>query len=204
MKKSVFCLVNNSDHAEKMIELLVKANFSKDDISILASDSGAIHTYTSAEFKDSISKDPIATENIAQVNIGDLEVVQSTKAPEGSSVGAVTGGIVGGAIGLLAGLGAIAIPGLGVFVAAGPIVAALSGSAVGGATGLLVGALIGSGIPEYEAKEYEAGVKGGKILLSIVARDSEQVDKAKEIMGEAGGESISTSADDDEEVQSVT
>ncbi len=90
-----------------------------------------------------------------------------TKAPEGAAAGVTSGAVIGGTLGWLAGIGALAIPGIGPFIAAGPIMAALSGAAVGGAVGGLAGALIGMGIPEYEAKRYEGLVKDGGILLSV-------------------------------------
>ena len=100
---------------------------------------------------------------------------KETKAPEGAVTGAVTGGAVGGVLGWLLGIGALSIPGLGPFIAAGPIMAALSGTAVGAAAGGITGALIGMGIPEYEAKRYEHNVKEGKVLVSVHADDAEEV-----------------------------
>src|SRR5205807_9076492 len=92
---------------------------------------------------------------------------KGTKAPEGAVTGAGTGGILGGALGWLAGIGAIAIPGLGPFIAAGPIMAALSGAAIGASAGGILGTLVGMGIPEYEAKRYESKIREGRILLSV-------------------------------------
>lgn len=113
-----------------------------------------------------------------------------TKAPEGAAVGAATGGVTGGAIGLLLGIGAIAIPGLGPFIAAGPIMAALAGAGVGGAVGTLTGALVGLGIPEYEAKRYETFLKDGGYLISVHADDGEWADKAKDILRRCGATDI--------------
>jgi hypothetical protein len=118
-----------------------------------------------------------------------------TKAPEGATIGAGTGGAVGGAIGLLAGIGALAIPGLGPFIAAGPIMAALSGLGVGAAVGGLAGALIGMGIPELEAKRYEGRVKDGNILISAHAKNSDEVKRAKDIFQAAGATDISTASE---------
>jgi len=105
-----------------------------------------------------------------------------TKAPEGTATGAGTGAVVGGTLGWLAGIGALAIPGVGPLIAAGPIVAALTGVGVGGAIGGLTGALIGMGIPEYEAKRYEGRVKEGGVLLSVHSDNSDWTKKAKEIL----------------------
>jgi len=118
-----------------------------------------------------------------------------TKAPEGATVGASTGGIVGGALGLLAGVGMLAIPGLGPLIAAGPILATLSGAAAGAAVGGIAGALVGMGIPEFEAKRYENKVKDGNILISAHCENSEEIKKAKEIFEDAGATDINTSSE---------
>src|SRR6202163_3812411 len=116
-------------------------------------------------------------------NVGskDFSHEHNTKAPEGAATGAGTGAVLGGALGWLVGIGALAIPGLGPFIAAGPIMAALAGAAGGGAAGGLTGALIGMGIPEYEAKRYEGKVKDGNILLSVHTKDGDERDRAKKI-----------------------
>jgi hypothetical protein len=118
-----------------------------------------------------------------------------TKAPEGATTGAGTGVVVGGALGWLAGIGALAIPGLGPFIAAGPIMAALAGAGVGGTVGGLVGALVGMGIPEYEAKRYEGRVKSGGILLSVHCDNSDWTKKAKQILEETGAEDVSSTGE---------
>jgi hypothetical protein len=120
---------------------------------------------------------------------------KSTKAPEGAATGVTTGGVVGGTLGLLAGIGALAIPGVGPLIAAGPIMAALAGLGVGGAVGGIVGALVGMGIPEYEAKRYEGAVKGGGTLLSVHCDTSEQVDVAKTSLKETGAKDISSTGE---------
>ena len=120
---------------------------------------------------------------------------KNTKAPEGATTGAVSGGAIGGTLGLLAGIGALAIPGLGPFIAAGPIVATLAGAGAGGAVGTLVGALVGMGIPEYEAKRYEGRVKDGGILLSVHCDTSEEIDAAKDILKQTGAEDISSAGE---------
>jgi hypothetical protein len=118
-----------------------------------------------------------------------------TKAPEGATTGAGTGAVVGGTLGWLAGIGALAIPGLGPFIAAGPIMAALAGAAVGGTTGGVVGALIGMGFPEYEAKRYEGRIKDGGILLSVHCDDSEWTKKAKNILENTGAEDVASTGE---------
>ena len=120
---------------------------------------------------------------------------KNTKAPEGATTGAGTGVVLGGAMGWLLGIGAIAIPGLGPFIAAGPIMAALAGAGVGGAVGGITGALIGMGIPEYEAKRYEGRVKDGGILLSVHSDSSDWTKKAKEILKRTGAQDIASSGE---------
>jgi hypothetical protein len=126
---------------------------------------------------------------------------KNTKAPEGATAGAGTGVVVGGTLGWLAGIGALAIPGLGPFIAAGPIMAALAGAAVGGTTGGVVGALIGMGFPEYEAKRYEGRVKDGGILLSVHCDDSEWTKKAKEILESTGAEDVASTGESSADFQ---
>src|SRR6186713_2870003 len=120
---------------------------------------------------------------------------KQTKAPEGAAAGAGTGALLGGTLGWLAGIGALAIPGLGPFIAAGPIMAALAGAGVGGAVGGVVGALVGMGIPEYEAKRYEGRVKSGGILLSVHCDNSEWTKKAKQILQDTGAEDVSSTGE---------
>jgi len=164
MAKAVFCIARSEAQAITIVERLKMAGFASNDISVL--------------FPDKAGTKDFAHE-------------QHTKAPEGAVTGAGTGGILGGALGWLAGIGALAIPGLGPFIAAGPIMAALSGAAAGAALGGLTGALIGMGIPEYEAKRYEGKVKEGNLLISVHAEDSTERDRAKTIFEEAGAEDIS-------------
>src|SRR6201988_1731564 len=125
----------------------------------------------------------------------DFAVEKNTKAPEGTAAGATKGVVIGGVLGGLAGIGALAIPGVGPFIAAGPIVAALAGVGVGGAVGGIAGALIGMGIPEYEAKRYEGRVKSGGILLSVHCDRSEWTKKAKEILERTGAQDVSSSGE---------
>jgi hypothetical protein len=154
--------------AESAVDRLTAAGFSNQDVSVLMADKDG-----SKEF---------ATE-------------KNTKAPEGTTTGVGVGGAIGGTLGLLAGVGALAIPGVGPLIAAGPIMAALAGLGVGGAVGGVVGALVGMGIPEYEAKRYEGRVKDGGVLLSVHCDSSDEVSKAKDILKAAGAEDISSSGE---------
>src|SRR5438270_1006300 len=142
---AVYGIFRNRSQAENTVDRLVAAGFRTEDISVLLPEN---------------------------VGTKDFAHEKNTKAPEGTTTGAVAGGVVGGTLGLLAGVGALAIPGLGPFIAAGPIMAALSGAAAGAALGGITGALIGLGIPELEAKQYEGKIKGGNILLSVHVADS--------------------------------
>src|SRR5271169_1656501 len=164
MDKAVFAIATNEEQAINIANQLKNAGFSNNDISVL--------------FPDKAGSRDFAHE-------------QHTKAPEGAATGAGTGAVLGGALGWMVGIGALAIPGLGVFIAAGPIMAALAGAAGGAAAGGLTGALIGMGIPEYEAKRYEGKVKDGNILLSIHTEDSKQRDRAKKILENGGAVDIS-------------
>src|SRR6202049_4650447 len=129
---------------------------------------------------------------------------KGTKAPEGATAGAGTGVVLGGAMGWLLGVGALAIPGLGPFIAAGPIMAALAGAGVGGAVGGVAGALVGMGIPEFEAKRYEGRVKDGGILISVHCDTSEEVKRAKDILQRTGAEDISTAGEASADVKEST
>ena len=166
-KTSVFGIVKTHSQAEQIVEGLQEAGFPVSEISVLLPDNEGKH---------------------------DIGHVKATKAPEGATTGATTGGVAGGVLGLLAGIGALAIPGVGPLIAAGPIMAALSGAAIGATTGGVVGALIGLGIPEIEAKRYEDKLKSGNYLIAVHARDGEEKDRAKEIFENAGAEDISTSS----------
>jgi hypothetical protein len=130
-------------------------------------------------------------------NVGskDFAHEKGTKAPEGVTAGATSGAVVGGVLGWLAGIGALAIPGIGPFIAAGPIMAALAGVGVGGAIGGITGALIGMGIPEYEAKRYEGRIRAGGILLSVHSDSSEWAKRAKIILEQTGAQDISSTGE---------
>lgn len=167
MKTSVFCTATNSQ-TEVIVGKLKDAGFSANDISVLFADKEGTRDFA---FKN------------------------STKSPEGATAGASTGAVVGGTLGWLAGIGMLAIPGLGPFIAAGPIMAALGGVAVGGAVGGLTGALIGMGIPEFEAKKYEGKVKAGSSLISVHSDSGEETTRAKEIFERAGAADVTTTGE---------
>src|SRR5450631_2032008 len=167
-KTAVFGIFTTVASADNATDSLVRSGFSASDISALL------------------------PENLGTKQIG---TEKATKAPEGATAGAGTGAVLGGALGLLAGIGALAIPGVGPFIAAGPIMAALAGIGVGGAVGGFTGALIGMGIPEYEAKRYEGRVKDGGILLSVHSDDSAWTKKAKEILARTGAQDVSSTGE---------
>src|ERR1051325_8712383 len=160
---AVFCIYRDRLHVEQGVDALLDQGFRSEDISVLLPDN-------------------IGTKDFAHE--------KHTKAPEGTAAGAGTGAVVGGTLGLLAGVGALAIPGLGPFIAAGPIMGALAGAGTGGVVGGIIGALIGMGIPEYEAKRYEGMIKEGKILLSVHADNSDWVKRGKDILERTGAEDI--------------
>src|SRR6202051_3805530 len=130
-------------------------------------------------------------------NVGtkDFAVQKGTKAPEGAATGAGTGAVIGGGLGWLAGIGALGTPGIGPFIAAGPIVAALAGVGVGGAVGGITGALVGMGIPEYEAKRYEGRMKDGGILLSVHSDTSDEIKRAKQVLEATAAQDIASSGE---------
>lgn len=165
-KESVFCIATTIDQAEVIVSRLKDEGFSNNDISVLYPDKSGTH---------------------------DFAHEKSSKAPESAITGVGTGGVIGGVLGWLAGIGSLAIPGLGAFIAAGPILAALSGAAIGAAAGGLAGALIGMGIPEYEAKRYEGKIREGNILLSVHCEDSDRKERAEEIFDDCDAEDISSS-----------
>src|ERR1700728_2322591 len=165
---AVFGIYRTPVDAERAVDALMGNGFSSSAISVLLPDNESTRAF--AHHKD-------------------------TKAPEGTTAGATTGGVIGGALGVLAGIGALAIPGVGPLIAAGPIVAGLAGLGVGGAVGGLVGALIGMGIPEYEAKRYEGRVKDGGTLLSVHCDTSEQVSRAKDLLKSSGAQDISSTSE---------
>lgn len=189
MKKAVFGLAKSEDQARKIINHLQAEGFSTETISFLAYDKE--NRLTRKNARGEIETNPDYWNNSNNNKKSTVGHEKNTKAPEGAASGATAGGIIGGTLGLLAGLGALAIPGIGPFVAAGPIMAALGGSAIGGSVGLLLGALIGLGIPEYEAKKLEKGLKEGHILISVEAFDDKKLNRAKEILKQEGATDIS-------------
>ena len=168
MKKSVFGILNSRQQAETVVDRLKNSGFYPNDISMLFADTSGTK---------------------------DFAIEHDTKAPEGATTGGSTGFVVGGILGWLAGIGSLAIPGLGPFIAAGPIMAALSGAAVGTAVGGIVGALVGMGMPEFEARRYESKIKDGNILVSVHTEDSGGIDRATGILKECNVEDISIASE---------
>lgn len=160
---AVFGIYVGRQDVEEAVDALKRSDFRATDISVLFSEN---------------------------VGTKDFAHEKHTKAPEGSAAGAGTGALIGGALGWLTGIGALAIPGVGPFVAAGPIVAMLAGIGAGGVLGGVTGALIGMGIPEYEAKRYEGRIKGGDILLSVHCDNDEWKRRALDILKRTGAEDI--------------
>src|SRR6202011_4689269 len=167
-KTAVFGIYHTGKQAERSVDDLLAAGFSNDDISVLLPDNQGTKDFAHGK---------------------------STKAPEGTAAGVTTGGVVGGTLGLLAGIGVLAIPGVGPFIAAGPIMGALAGLGVGGAVGGLIGALVGMGIAEYRAKRYEGRIKEGGVRLSVHCDTSEEVKRAKKMLEQTGAQDISSTGD---------
>ncbi len=167
-KTAVFGIYNSVGRAERAVDVLVQSGFASGDISVLLPD-----VQGSREFAHE----------------------KETKAPEGTAAGGVTGGVIGGTLGVLVGIGALAIPGLGPFIAAGPIMAGLAGLGAGGVVGGLIGALVGMGIPEYEAKRYEGRLKQGGVLMSVHCNTSDEISRAKDLMKGTGAEDISSTGE---------
>jgi len=167
MEKSVFCTAT-VEQAESIIQNLQASGFSSNDISVLMADKEGTRHFAHEHH---------------------------TKAPEGATTGAGTGVAVGAVLGWLAGVGTLAIPGVGPLIAAGPIMGALSGAAVVGTLGGITGALVGMGMPEFEAKRYEGKVQTGSALLSVHSDNSDETKRAKEIFENAGAQDISTAGE---------
>jgi hypothetical protein len=165
MSSCVYGIANADAKAVRIATRLKASGFTPTDISILAPDRGSLR---------------------------DLAIENSTKAPEGAATGVGAGALLGGAVGWLAGIGSLAIPGVGPLLAAGPIMAAFSGAAIGGAVGGLTGALVGLGIPEYEAKQFESKLRTGNILIAVHVDDAEETILVRQIMEEEQAEDIST------------
>jgi hypothetical protein len=167
-KTAVFGIYHTQLQAERCVDDLITAGFSSDDISVLLPQSQGTRAFAHEK---------------------------NTKAPEGATAGVTTGGAIGGALGLLAGIGLLAIPGAGPFIAAGPIMSALAGLGAGGAVGGLIGALVGMGIPEYEAKRYEGRIKEGGVLLSVHCNTSGKIVQAKDVLKQTGAQHISSTGE---------
>jgi hypothetical protein len=165
---AVFGIYSGSEAAERGVSVLRDAGFRATDISVLFP---------------------------ANVGTKDFAHEKGSKAPEGAVAGASTGAVVGGALGWLAGIGSLAIPGVGPFVVAGPLMLALASASVGGAVGGITGSLIGMGMPEYEAKRYEGRITKGQCLLSVHCDDAEWTAKAKDILERTGAEDISSTGE---------
>ena len=192
MKKAVFGLASSEQQAERIVSRLLSAGFANEDISLLYPDKNKVLETEFVDKGSTIVEEREIKKPHGKV-VGNLGTEKHTKAPEGGLTGALAGGILGGSLGLLAGIGALAIPGLGPFIAAGPLLGALSGSGIGGGLGLLGGSLIGAGIPEYEAKKFEAGLKAGNILISVHTNDSESLSRASDILEQEGATDIASS-----------
>jgi hypothetical protein len=174
-KVGAFGIYSTRPEVEHATDSLVKAGFATSDISVLLPESlGGPHD--------------LGKENV-------------TKAPEGAVAGATTGSMIGGTLGLLAGVGLLAIPGLGPFVAAGPIVAGLAGIGMGAWAGGFAGALIGVGIPEYQAKQYEGRLQKGGILLSVHCGRADEIGRAMEVLKHTGGEDVSSTGESSVDTQ---
>lgn len=165
---AVFGIFPNYESLENAVDALQAAGFRSTDISVLFPEN---------------------------VGTKDFAHRKNTKAPEGATAGGVSGGVIGGALGWLTGIGALAIPGVGPLIAAGPIVAALAGVGAGAALGGVAGALVGMGIPEYEAKRYEGRVKSGGVLLSVHSDNSDWTKRAKEILERTGAQDVSSTGE---------
>ena len=170
-KVGVFGIYSSRTAVENATDALVQAGFPTSDISVLL------------------------PESLASSGPKEMGTKKATKAPEGTTAGATAGGVIGGTLGVLAGVGLLAIPGLGPFIAAGPIMAGLAGLGVGGAVGGVTGALIGMGIPEFEAKRYEGRLKNGGILLSVHCDTGEEIKRAKELLERTGGQDVSSTGE---------
>jgi hypothetical protein len=166
--KTVIGIVDTETQADRVVASLQGSGFPGNDISVLLPDRSGTR---------------------------DFAHEHNTKAPEGAVAGAAGGGVLGGTIGLLAGIGAIAIPGLGPFIAAGPLMAALSGAAVGAGVGGITGALIGMGIPELEAKKYEGKLRGGNILIAVHVDNSDEQKRAEEILKRENAHDVSSTTE---------
>jgi hypothetical protein len=191
---SVYGVVNTTDKVAKIIHSLMNKGVNPEEISILS-----IHETEEASQRNWRTETRIPDPNLGEaLNASNAEEIgphfeSDTHASEGATIGVATGGLLGGAFGLIAGLGILAIPGIGPLIAAGPLLAALSGLSAGGTLGGIMGALIGNGIPENEAHYYESHVRGGKILLTVRVSEEDLAYQAKGVLEEQGAENVSIS-----------
>lgn len=169
MKQAVMCIATDEVQARNIVDALRMSGFTDSDMSVLMAD---------------------------KTGVRDSGYEKHSKAPEGTATGAAAGAIAGGALGWMAGIGALAIPGAGPFIAAGPIMAALAGTAIGGSAGGVTGGLIGLGMPEFEAKQYEGKLSAGNILISVHTEDGEQAKRAEQVMKGSGAKDIARSGEE--------
>jgi len=168
MNASVYCTAKTAEQAESIVLQLKQSGFTNNDVSVLLPDKRGTM---------------------------DFAHEHNTKAPEGATAGGIAGLGVGAAFGWLAGIGVLAIPGIGPFIAAGPIMSALSAAAVGTAAGGVIGALVGVGIPEFEAKRYDAKIREGNILISVHTEDGKQRDTAKSVFKDNYADDIASAGE---------
>lgn len=168
MSYCVYSTAKSGSHAIQIANRLRQSGFAPGDISVLAPD---------------------------RTSGRELGVEAHSKAPEGAAAGAGSGALLGGALGWLVGIGSLAIPGVGPFIAAGPILASLSGAALGGAVGGVSGAMVGWGIPEFEAQQYEGRLREGHILMTVHADNADEAARARDILSEEHAENISTGSE---------
>lgn len=214
VNQTLYGIVPNRGKAEAVIQALIDSGVKPQDISFLSSQNlefqefnnrrSALEASRNWRTEERVTDYPAGTQTPEKTrgkganrgqDKGGLGTEKHSKAPEGTTTGALTGGIIGGTLGLLAGIGALAIPGLGPFIAAGPLMATLAGIGAGGTLGGIVGALVGAGIPEYEAKRYENRLKQGGILIAIRAMSDDQTKLLKDLLQKNGVEDVTTSSE---------
>lgn len=208
--QAIYCIMPNKAKAEKLVQALIDAGIPANDISFLSAQEDWEQTadYSVSDTNRNWRTEDRVTEHVTEYSdfsdsdlatskhpSGGLGTEKHTKAPEGAAAGATTGGIIGGTLGLLTGIGALAIPGLGPFIAAGPLMATLSGIGLGGAVGGLTGSLIGAGMSKYLAKRYETKIAGGNVLVAVKAPSNQSLQNIENIMKKYQAEDISTSAE---------
>lgn len=216
----VYGIAKDKNQAERIVQALMNAGVPNADISFLASNQneqfiagkrvGTVQSERNWRTEERLTDYPAnAPEQVSRDEsymwdssmeqkdreVGGLGHEKHTKAPEGATTGATTGGLIGGTLGLLAGIGALAIPGLGPFIAAGPLMATLAGIGGGGTLGGIIGALIGSGIPEYEAKRYHNRLTEGGVLIAVRVNSDSEAERVKKLLKDNGLEDVSISSE---------